>query len=234
MAELKVSDFKMLEKPPYTKPNPKKILELAIKGAIEEEKMYGPVFRELYIKYALQYAAQKFGEAPKKDIKTLDQMLEFLVSISDRHPDALNAVVYGGSKAESDLQGMSGAAARVAMMGLSKNFVKAPSAKARNVDIDQLLATYQKILTQLEVANYEVGYRKNSDESVDVAWLNCHMKDACQLAYDEGALKRITGGLQCVACAGMLQILKLVSGYDWDYELLEFDKPHCTARIFMV
>ncbi|MEM3525960.1 MAG: hypothetical protein QXV37_00975 [Candidatus Jordarchaeaceae archaeon] len=224
----------MLEKPLYTHPNPKKLIELAIKGAIEEEKTYGPVFRDLYIKYALQYAAKKFGETPKGEIKTLDQILEFLVSISDRHPDALNAVVYSGSKAESELQGRSGAAARIGLMGLSKNLVREPSGKERNVDVDQLLATYQKTLLQLEVANCEVGYRKNSDESVDVIWPNCHMKDGCRMAYDEGALKRAIGGLQCLACAGMLQILKLLSGFDWDYELLEFDKPYCLARVFMV
>lgn len=234
MSETKISDFKMLEKPPYKQPNPKTSLEVAIKGAIEEEKTYGPVFTELYIKYALQFAAQKYGGTPNEAIKTLDQLEKFLISVSDKHPYALNAVIYAGSKAESDLQGKSGAAVRIGMIGLSRKMMKEPSANERSVDIDQLLATFQKTLIQLELAHCEVGYRKNDDESFDIIWPNCHIKDACRLAHDEGSLGRIIGGMQCVSCAGMLQFLKLLSGRDWDYELLEFDKPHCVAKIFMV
>ncbi|WXG42015.1 MAG: hypothetical protein WED07_14850 [Candidatus Freyarchaeum deiterrae] len=234
MSELKISDFKMLEKAPYTKPLPKNSIELIIKGSIEQEKTYGPIFSDLYIKHALRFAAKKYGETPKEAIKTLDQLIEYLVSVSDKHPDAANAAVYAGLKAESDIQGKSGAGIRVGLIGFFRSLGKKPSAKERNVDIDQLLATFQKTLIQLGLAHYEVGYNKNEDGSVNVIWPNCYIKDGCRLASDEGATKRIIGGLQCVSCSGMCQILKLLSSYDWDYELLEFDKPHCIARSFMI
>ncbi|WXG42016.1 MAG: hypothetical protein WED07_14855 [Candidatus Freyarchaeum deiterrae] len=234
MSEVKISDFKMLEKPPYKQPPAKNTIELTIKGAIEEEKMYGPVLSDKYIKHALRYAAQKYGETPKEAIKTLDQLREYLISISDKHPDAINAAVYAGLKAESDIQGKSGAGIRVGLIGFSRSLGKKPSAKERNVDIDQLLTTYQQTLIQLGAAHYEEGYRKNEDESVDVIDPNCYIKDGCRLAHDEGALGRITGGLQCVSSFGMCQILKLLSSYEWDYELLEFNKPHCLARIYML
>ena len=182
----------------------------------------------------MRYVAKKCGETPKEAIKTLDQLKEYLVSISDKHPDDFNAAIYGTLKAESDLQGKSGAAIQVGMIGSFRNLVEKPSFKERNVDIDQLLATSQNTLIQLGVAHYEMGYRKNEDESADIIFPSCHIKPACRLAYDEGSLGRIIGGTQCVSCTGMCQFLKLLTGYDWDYELLEFDKPQCIARIFMV
>jgi hypothetical protein len=230
----KISDFKMLEKPPYTKPLPKTSIELLIKGMIEEEKTYGPIYRDLLIKHALRFVAQKYGETPKEAIKTLDQLIGYLVSISDKHPGAANAAIYGGLKAESDLEGKSGAGIRVGLIGFSGNVKKKPSAKERNVDIDQLLETIQKTLIQLGLAHYELGYRKNEDESVDLIWPNCYLKDGCRLSHDEGATRRIIGGSQCVSCSGMCQLLKLLSSFQWDYELLEFDKPQCIARISMV
>ncbi|MFB0562258.1 MAG: hypothetical protein ACETWM_13725 [Candidatus Lokiarchaeia archaeon] len=233
MTKFEISDFKMLEKPPYKRPNPKPTIELKIKGLKEEEKTYGPIFSDRFIKYALQFVAEKFGETPKEAIKTLDQLRDYLISISDKHPDVIIVDVYAGLKTESDLQGKSGAGARVGVIGFSRNLVKKPSAKERNVDIDQLLATVQQTLIQLGLAQYEVGYKKNVDESVDIFWPNCYVKDGCRKAFDEGVLTRPVGGLHCIGCSGMCQLLKLLSGFEWDYELLEFDKPHCIARCYM-
>nr|MDO8081016.1 hypothetical protein [Candidatus Freyarchaeota archaeon] len=231
----KISDFTMLEKAPYKIPPAKPMIELIAKASAKElEKMYGPVIGYLYIKYALRFANLKFGETPKEAIKTLDQLAEYLLSISDKHPDTFNAAVYGVLKAESELQGKPGAGIQVGALAFSRKVEKKPNAKERNVDIDQLITTFYKILIQLKVAYYELGYRKNEDESVDIIWPSCHMKDACRLANDEGALGRTIGGLQCVSCTGICQFFKQLSSYDWDYKLLEFDKPHCIARLFMI
>ncbi|WXG42013.1 MAG: hypothetical protein WED07_14840 [Candidatus Freyarchaeum deiterrae] len=234
MSELKVSDFKMLEKPPYKLPDPRTEIELVLmKSLKDEEKMYGPVFTTKLINYTLQYVAQKYGEKPKEAIKTLDQLGAYLVSISNKYPKAFTAAIYAHLKVEKELQGSAGAGTRVGMMAFSRNLMKKPSAKERNVDIDNLLTTFQQTLIPSRLA-MEVGYKKNEDESVNVIYPDCPIKDACQMASHEDALKRVIGGLQCVSCSGVCQILKLLSSYDWDYELLEFNKPHCIARIFMV
>lgn len=227
-----VEDFKMLEKPPYDHPNPKKSLELALRAISEEEKTYGPVFREKYIEYALQFVSQRLGETPEKDIKTIDQLMEYLISIADKHPNVVNVILYAGLKAESYIMGRSGALTRVGLIGYFKNIEERPAEK-RNMDIDQLLATYQQTTIQLEVAFCEIGYKKNADESIDIIWPNCHLKEGCRLAQEEGVATRVTGGLQCLASVGVCQMLKLLSGYEWDYELMEFDKPHCIARIYL-
>ena len=58
VSEIKITDFKMLEKPPYYKlPPTKGVLDLSINAAIEQEKTYGPVFSDRYIKHALRYVA---------------------------------------------------------------------------------------------------------------------------------------------------------------------------------
>ncbi|WXG42018.1 MAG: hypothetical protein WED07_14865 [Candidatus Freyarchaeum deiterrae] len=234
MSELKVSDFKMLEKPPFELPDPRTEIELGlIKSLKDQEKMYGPVFTTKLINYTLQYVAQKYGETPKEAIKTLDQLGAYLISISDKYPKAFNAAVYGQFKVEKELQGSAGAATRVGTMGFSRNLVESPNVKERNVDIDNLLTTFQQTLIQLKLA-MEVGYKKNEDGSVNVIYPDCPIKDACLKAYDEDALKRVIGGSQCVSSSGVCQFLKLLSSYDWDYNLLEFDKPYCISRLFMI
>ncbi|WXG42014.1 MAG: hypothetical protein WED07_14845 [Candidatus Freyarchaeum deiterrae] len=234
MSDLKITDFKMLEKPPYKLPEPRSMIELVMtKGVKEEEKMYGPVFTTKFVNFTLQYVAQKYGEKPKEAIKTLDQLGAYLVSISDKHPKAFTAAMYAHFKVENDLQGSAGAATRVTSRGISKNFTEGTSIKERNIDVDQLLKTFQQTIIPARVG-CEMGYKKNEEGSVDLIWPDCYFKDACQTASGEDALKRVIGGVQCEISSGICQFLKLLSSYDWDYQLLEFDKPHCISRLFII
>jgi hypothetical protein len=234
LAELKISDFKMFEKAPYKLPPPKDFTELAIKSLREEEKMYGPVFSVRLIKHAQWFVTQKIGEKPTKDIKELDQLAEYLISISYKYPTVYGAIPYAQYKTEKEFQGQTGAGTQVGAMGMSRGVLRSPSREKRNVNLDDLLSKYRQTTVGIGAATYELGYKKNEDESVDVVWPECYVKDGCRLAFNEGLLKRSVGGLQCGHSSVMCQLFKLLTGYEWDYKLLEFDKPYCIANCYMI
>lgn len=234
MKELRISDFKMFEYAPYELPKPKSFTELMMIAIKEMGKMYGPVFDVKFIKNALAFVAKKIGEEPSQDIKNLDQLAEYIISVSNKYSTAYCAIPYAGFKTEKELQGRTGAGTQLGAMSISRSVVKGPSREKRNIDLDSLLSKYRQTLIEIGAAPHEMGYRKNEDESVDLIWPKCYLKDGCRMAFDEGVLTRVVGGLQCSHCAGILQLFKLFTSYDWDYKLLEFDKPYCIANIYMI
>ncbi|MGQ9722160.1 MAG: hypothetical protein ACUVXA_12660, partial [Candidatus Jordarchaeum sp.] len=54
------------------------------------------------------------------------------------------------------------------------------------------------------------------------------------VSFGQRLMNRVVGGLQCGPGSVMCQLFKLFTGYDWDYELLDFDKPYCIARCYMI
>nr|MDO8080082.1 hypothetical protein [Candidatus Freyarchaeota archaeon] len=233
MKELKLSDFKMFEKAPYKLPPPSAFTKLAISSLREEEKMYGPVFSSKIIKNFRWFVAQKIGEEPPEDIETLEQMADFLISISDKHPIAYSAILYSQFKTENELQGQTGAGTQTGAIGFSRTMTKSPNIKERNVNLDDLLSKYRQTWVEVGVAHHEFGYKKNEDGSVDIIFPECYVKDGCRMCFDEGLMKRPVGGLQCGHSSVVCQFFKLLTGYEWDYKLLEFDKPQCIANCYM-
>lgn len=234
MSELKISDFKMFEKAPYEEPDPRNLTELVINGIRGEEKLYGPVFTTRVIKHALTLLAQK-GEKAPEDIKNLDQLKEYLISKSDKfRPYCL--AMYAQVLAENELQGQIGAGTRVEMMSATKRAFELAGTKAeRIIDIDAIMLRVRQAGVAIKTIAPEMGYRKNSDGSVDLLYLHCPFLDTCQLALDESLLKRPDGRQRCGVLGEFgCQLLKLYTGYEWDYELLEAFKPHCIVKLYMI
>jgi len=234
VTELKISDFKMFEKTLYEIPPPRPITEIIINGLKEIEKTYGPVFTTRFIKHALEFEAQRIGEKPPQDIKTLNDLLEYLVSKSDKYPTPYCTTVYAQYKTENEFQGKAGAGTRIGHLGAARSMSETLSVKDRKVDVDGSLLKLSQILISMNFSPREWGYKKNGDGSVDLLWPKCHYVDGCRSAFDEGLLKRPDGRLQCIAAFAVSQYLKLTSGYEWDYEVLENYKPHCIARSYML
>lgn len=235
MAELKVSDFKMFEKAPYEEPDPRILTELIINGIRGEEKLYGPVFTVRVIKHSLWFISQKIGEKPTEDIKSLDQLKEYLLSKSgERHP--YGVAMYAQVKAENELQGQTGAGTRVEMMNMTKKAMEIAGNKAeRNLDVDAIMLRVRQAGVTMKIIASEMGYRKNEDGSVDIIYPRCPFLEFCQLASDEGLLKRPDGGARCGVLGEFgCQLLKLYTGYEWDYERLEAYKPHCIVKLYMI
>ncbi|WXG39335.1 MAG: hypothetical protein WED07_00630 [Candidatus Freyarchaeum deiterrae] len=232
MKDLEISDFVML-KAPSEQPDPQSFVELIIGSQKKEENMYGPVFTNRFIMHALKFIAKKFGEESPEDIQDLNQLAKYIISICEKHPRAYNAIIYAQAKTENDLQGQIGVGIRVAAMGFSRDAVKSSSVEGRVVDVDDAISKLHQYTVAMKVCPPEFGYRKNGDGSVDLLSPNCYAMDGCRQAFDEG-VKRPDGRLNCGTSAFICQFLKLVSNYEWDYELKESYKPHCLVKLYMI
>nr|MDO8076104.1 hypothetical protein [Candidatus Freyarchaeota archaeon] len=234
MTENDIADFKMFDKAPYEYPEPKATVEFLLRGVREEEKTYGPVFTTRFIKHSLDFLSRKIGEKPPEDIKNLDQLAEYLISVADKYPTPYNVVPYAQPKTESELEGQIAAGTHLETMTITKTMVDKPGGEDRNIDLDDVLSKLFKTTTDLKVGPNHWGYKKNEDGSVEVVFPNCPFKDGCKEAYDEGLLKRPGGRIRCSVLKVMCQYLKLVTGYDWDYERLVLYDPHCVSKCYML
>jgi len=234
MSKLGISNFKMLENAPYELPDPKALLDALAVGIREQEKIFGTVFSTRVIKHALNFISRRIEEKPREDIKNLDELSEYLLSILDKYPTPYCAVMYAQYKTENDLQGKAGAVTRVGEMGFHKTFGKDTGGKTISMDLDNLILTLHKTAVTLKLCPKEFGYRKNDDGSLDFILPNCYFKDGCNQAFNEGLLIRSGGRIYCNLGSSLSQYLKIVTGNEWDFECLEYDKPYCIIRFFMV
>jgi hypothetical protein len=223
-------DFKMLEKAPYDLPDARVFLELIVSSSKDIEKTYGPVYITRFIKNVSRFLVQKIGEELPKDIKDMNQVKEHLVSISNKYPTPYCAAIYAALKTENELMGKSEIASRVGTKDAAKVVLKGPRSGGRKLDVDNILSRFRKDTIALKIAHHEMGYKENEDGSIDLLWKNCFLIDVCQLAHNEGLLKRSDGTQLCEQMVASCNYFKLLTGYEWDYKLLEFGKSHCVTR----
>lgn len=234
MNRLKFSDFIMFEKAPYEQPDFRNLTELIINGVRGEEKVYGPVFISKMVKYALQFVAQKSGEVPPENIENLDQLTEYLLSRSDKCPPYC-AAMYAQLKTENDFHDQTGIGTRVEMITMVRKVIEKPKEETvKNIDIDFVLSAVRQGGIEMKTVPHEMGYKKNEDGSIDVIYPICYFSEVCQLALSQVLLDRPDGRMRCGALGEFgCQVLKIATGHEWDYDVLEFNKPHCIVRFYM-
>lgn len=233
MTESNSSDFKMFENAPYELPDAKVLIEAHMVGIREQEKLFGPVFSTRLVKHALHFEAQRIREEIPKDINTLVQLTEYIVSKIDKYPTPYCAFMYAQYKTENELQGKTGAVTKVAEMSFHRGFAKSPSGE-KEIDLDDIISQLHRTAIEIKLSPKQFGYRKNEDGSVDFLLSNCYYKDGCRQAFNEGLLKRPDGRMHCNLGSTLSQYLKVVTGCEWDFECLEYDKPHCITRYYNV
>lgn len=230
-----INEFKMFEKAPYELPDPRVFTEIIINGIKEEEKVLGKVFTTTLIKYALRAAAKLTGEAQPEDIKTLDELAEYLISKADKYPPYY-IVIWAQFVTENKLEGHLGAGERVMDIGISKKILVSDDEMRRELikgDLGQAILKFHQTAVKLRIAPIEMGYRENEDRTIDVLHRNCFLLDGCQLSLNMELSKRPDGRQVCGFAAAECQYLKKATGHDWDYTLILFEKPYCVARCFM-
>ncbi|MEM2958853.1 MAG: hypothetical protein QW261_11205 [Candidatus Jordarchaeaceae archaeon] len=231
---MELSEFTMFEKAPYEKVDDNVQVDIMIKGMKDQEKMYGPVFTAKIIKNSLEFLAQKTGEPQPQNIKDLDQLENYLVSEALKYDKSICVLSYAQIKTENELQGQTGAGTFLQAIGVTKKMVDVSTVKERNIDVEKSLHMFRNTIVGLKVAPVEMGYKKNGNGSVDILFVDCPTKDACQKAFDEGLLKRPDGRLRCSSGAVACRFLKLLTNFDWDYERVEAYKPHCIFNCYMI
>ncbi|MEM2146543.1 MAG: hypothetical protein QW279_14370 [Candidatus Jordarchaeaceae archaeon] len=231
ISETDLSKFEMLVTAPYELPDPKTMVPLLMGGVREEEKIFGPAFTAKYIKYALEFTAEKLGEKSPEGIKTLDQLAEYLLSISSKHPKVFLAEIYAQIHVENTFLGQIGAGTRVLEIGANKFVDEKESDKKRSTNIKEILFKLRETAIQMKFAPKEHGYRINGDGSADMLWPNCYFRDVCEPAYYQGSLAMPTGKMRCGITAFVCQYFKKATGFEWDYERIEAYKGYCIIRI---
>jgi len=234
-----MSYFKMFERAPYELHDPIAFTELIVSGIRGEEKIYGPIFTARIIKYVLHLISRQSGEDPPENIKTLDQMTKYLFSKKDKiSVPPCYAVIWAQFVTQKKLEGHLGAGERVMDLNIFKWVMESSSGEVRKVDsnknIDNVLPELRRPLVNLKIAPLEMGYKKNEDGSIDMLYRDCYLQDGCKFTLDAGLSKRPDGRQVCGFSAYVCQYLKMASGHEWDYTVLEFEKPNCIAKCFMV
>lgn len=135
-------------------------------------------------------------------------------------------------KVENEFQGRTGAATRVGEMGFHRKFVKNQIGEEKKFDLDEVISKLIQTAFTLKLAPKEFGYKKNEDGSLDLLFTNCYYKDGCQDALEKNLLSRPDGRMQCAIGSTLCQFLKLVTNCEWDYDCIDFDKPHCLTRCY--
>nr|MDO8081243.1 hypothetical protein [Candidatus Freyarchaeota archaeon] len=237
MSEFKISDFKMLEKAPYEKMDTRSNMELFIRGAKDKEKVYGPAFTVKFIKYALMGASRQTGENPPEDIKTLDQLKEYLISISEKLPlPPYFLLIWAQFVTDKKFEGSQAVGTQLVFRGFAEGEMESDrdAKPLQNADVDQILAKCRRTTIELKSSPLEFGYKKNEDGSIDLLYRGCFFSEGCQMSLNQGLLKRSDGRMLCGSTLTVCQWLKAGTGYEWDYTILEFSKPHCIVRCFTI
>lgn len=232
MAHIEISGFKMLEKAPYELQDHIAITKLIINGIRDEEKIYGPAFTAMFIRYALRAAAKQIGEEPREDIKTLDQLEDYLFSKVDIIRPCY-IVLWAQFVTVKKFEGYQGVGERVMEVGVSQRVMNITS-EVKKFDIDDVISKLYQTLVEIKVAPCEWGYKKNEDGSVDILCRGCYFMEGCRLSLNEALLHRPNGRMLCGTFALTCYFLKKSTGHEWDYTILEFDKPHCIAKCYMI
>jgi hypothetical protein len=223
----------MFPEAPFELPDPKALMDAQLLGFREQEKLFGPVFHTRFIKHALRFIAQRIGEEPPEDIKTFEQLADYLLSKTDKYPLPNCAAYYAQIKTENELQGRTGTTYRVGEMGFHGKYVKRPNGEVKTFDLDDIMLKLYQFAIVMKLSPKEIGYKKNEDGGLDTIFPNCYYKDVCRQASKENILTRLDGRMQCAMGATLCQYFKLVTNSEWDYDCLEFDKPHCITRCCM-
>ncbi|WXG41633.1 MAG: hypothetical protein WED07_12865 [Candidatus Freyarchaeum deiterrae] len=59
--------------------------------------------------------------------------------------------------------------------------------------------------------------------------------DGCQKAYDEGLFKQSNKvKVKCAAAMTVSFYLKLLSGYEWDYDVKVFNEKNCLVKCYII
>lgn len=233
ISESTTSGFKMFKKAPYKTPDPKALMDAQMIGFMELEKFYGPVFKKLLIRNALQFISQRIGEEPPKNIESLDQLAKYLLSKTDKYPLPNRAGYYALIKTEKELQGLLGATYRLSDASFHRSHTKTEKVDGLKLNLNEIMSNLYQFAIESKLAPEELGYRINQDGSLDALIPNCFYKEVCQQAFKENILMRANGKLHCAMGVTLCQYFKIVTGYEWDYEPSEYVKPHCIIRCYM-
>ncbi|WXG44943.1 MAG: hypothetical protein WED04_13090 [Promethearchaeati archaeon SRVP18_Atabeyarchaeia-1] len=217
------------------KPDLRILMPAMLDSVKQLEKIYGPVFSKMTVRFAVEFEAKKIGDQAPPAIETLQDCAKYIMQNTDKYPDGISSIVYGSCKAENALQGGIGSGGRTSTkQGMKEINVQTGAASA-----------YSKTANTTEVCRMQLDLAKKmgimvgetqlsgDENSVTVAYERCRFADACKAILQEG-IRRVGGGLECTNARAGTSSIELATGLAHDFDVVTFDPPHCVFRIFKV
>ena len=235
MKEYPFTDFKMFEKAPYEKPDPKALLEVDFMGPKEREKVYGPAFTAEFIKYALMALAKQTGEKPPENIKTLDQLKEYLISKAETlQPPPYYILIWAQYVTDKKFEGSLAAGTNLMYKGITKKIADSDGNTNlhKSVDVYPILLKLRQTAIKLKIAPLEFGYKDNGDGTIDVMHGSCFFFEGCNMSLEWGMLQRADCSISCGIVQIVCHYLKMATHNEWDYTVLKLDKQNCISKCF--
>jgi len=211
---------------------------LFIKGAIEETaKIYGPIFKRMASKYALEFEAEKLKEEPPENIQGLEDVTNYILQNLDRYPQGYCALIYGIAKAESKLQGSTGAGARRAAFHAIKSILHSSGLLngliGSTEDAFEAIDKFENISKAIKTAYPERFLKEENNQIVMILDERCPFRDACK-AFTRERISRMIGGEECVSLITHVAVSEIITKKKFDYKLEKYDELECRGRIFSV
>jgi hypothetical protein len=207
-------------------------LKMAIK---EQETFYGPVFSRMVAEYATEYEAKKTSDPSPPKVENIDQCMNYLLQNTGKYLDGFSSIAYGIARTEKMLQGGIGSGARNAAKDAMKRLAEKIGTATLYGKVTGTTEAWKKHLDFATMTHTKVeDITVSGDENSALAkTLECHFSDACKAMAQEG-LHTVSGKIECVICKTDSAMLEVITKCAHDYELLEFNPPTCTFRIFKV
>jgi hypothetical protein len=207
-------------------------LKLAVK---EQETFYGPVFSRMVAEYATEYEARKTSDPNPPKVENIDQCMNYLLQNTGKYQDGYSSIAYGIAKTEKVLQGGIGSGARTAAKDAMKRLAEKIGTASLYGKVTGTTDAWKKHLEFATMTHTKVeDITVDGDENSALAkTMECHFSDACKAMAQED-LHTVTGKVECVICKTDSAILEVITKCAHDYELLEFNPPNCTFKVFKV
>ncbi|MEM3526310.1 MAG: hypothetical protein QXV37_02755 [Candidatus Jordarchaeaceae archaeon] len=199
-------------------------------------KFYGPIFKRMVSLYASNFEARMLNESPPENIQGLEEVINYITKNLDRYPKGYCSLVYGIFKAESKLQGFSGAGAKRAAYSSMKSILEITGMLNKFIGTTKdAFESCKRTSFIFDVTRIVIPIRltKEEDNQLTLVIRNCPYKDACTSLVKEG-VSRLTGGWECVSLMLLNAGLEIITKKGFDYRLDEFNTPDCRGKIWEV
>ncbi|MEM2146891.1 MAG: hypothetical protein QW279_16120 [Candidatus Jordarchaeaceae archaeon] len=199
-------------------------------------KFYGPIFKRMTSLYALEFESRMLNEKPSENMQGLDEVIDYITNNLSRYPRGHCSLIYGMFKAESKLQGFSGAGAKRAAYTSMKSILEITGILNKFVGTtDDAFDSCKKASFIFEVTKIVIPMSLTQGEGnqLNLVFHDCPYKDACVSLVKE-KLTRLAGGWECAALMFINAGLEIIKKKTFDYKLDEFNTPNCTGKIWEV
>ena len=193
--------------------------------------VFGQSYLKLLVDFAKQFEANKLGELPPEGIENIDDVVNYIVRNLDRYPQGYCALVYGNAKADSEIEGATGAAWKHSGMNALELLMKPSGLLEEPLPLKKALEKSQEFAKSINMAA-QLQFIEESEDTVSIIIEKCPFADSCE-AFEEEGISRITGRTECANLVCYTAAAQLITRKQCDYSIQR--KEHkCRGKIFEV